>query len=87
MNVKYSDKYLKNYSKLQAWQRLKVDEAIMKFIQNPFDASLKNHKLHGILKSKRAISAGNNLRIIFEERQNYTIVIFLQTGTHNQVYK
>ena len=87
MRVTLHRQFEKDYAKLDSNSRLKVDLAISKFKQNPFDPVLKNHPLHGIMKGKKAISASNNLRIIFEEHKNYTLVIFLQTGTHNQVYQ
>jgi mRNA-degrading endonuclease YafQ of YafQ-DinJ toxin-antitoxin module len=48
---------------------------------------LKNHSLNGHLLGKRAVSAGSDLRIIFEEFNGYTLVIFLDLGKHNRVYK
>lgn len=35
---------------------------------------------------KRAISVMGDMRIIFEEFNDYTLVLMLDVGTHNQVY-
>ena len=55
-------------------------------MNNPLDAELKNHKLSGKLKGLRAISAANDLRILFMEKGNYQIVIMISVVSHNQVY-
>lgn len=60
--------------------------ALETFTKNPFTKSLNNHALHGKLASFRSISAGYDIRIIFEEYDGYTIVIFIKVGTHDQVY-
>jgi mRNA-degrading endonuclease YafQ of YafQ-DinJ toxin-antitoxin module len=38
------------------------------------------------LLGKKAISINSDLRIIFEEFDDYTLVVFLDLGTHNRVY-
>jgi len=64
----------------------KVNLSIEKFYQDPFDPSLKNHPLHGGMSGRRSISVTGDVRIIFEEYDNYVLVIMLDIGTHNQVY-
>jgi mRNA-degrading endonuclease YafQ of YafQ-DinJ toxin-antitoxin module len=56
------------------------------FLSSPNDKKLLNHNLKGSLLGKRAISVNSDLRIIFEEFDNYTLVVFLDLGTHNRVY-
>lgn len=86
MNIRYHKNFEKHYQKLRKDDRDKILAAISKFSSNPFDLSLKNHPLHGIALGKRSFSAGNDLRIIFEEHDNYYLVIMLDVGSHNQVY-
>lgn len=86
MKIEYYKKYIKSYAKLAKEKQKKVDEAISEFIENPFNPKLKNHLLHGKMKAKRAISAGYDLRIIFEEKDGYMLVIFLDLGNHIRVY-
>jgi len=47
---------------------------------------LQNHALTGILRGKRALKAGYDLRLVFEEKDGYTEILFLQVGTHKKVY-
>lgn len=81
MNLIYKKSFVKAYLKLSTLQRSRVDHTILLFIKHPFHPSLKNHQLHGLLTGKRAISAGFDLRVIFKEENNYTIVYLLSTGT------
>ena len=62
------------------------DQTIEIFQKDPCHPTLKNHKLKGKFKDRRAISAGGDIRLIFEEYENYTLVLFLSVGSHNQVY-
>jgi mRNA-degrading endonuclease YafQ of YafQ-DinJ toxin-antitoxin module len=86
MNIRYHKNFEKHYKKLQKADKEKVLMAISRFDKNPFNPMLKNHPLHGAAEGKRAFSAGSNLRIIFEEYENYMFVLMLDVGTHNQVY-
>ncbi len=86
MKIVYHKDFNKSYLKLSSKQQDKVDKALELFMENPFDPQLKNHPLHGDQKGRRAIAAGGDLRIVFEEINNYKKVIFYCTGSHNQVY-
>ena len=87
MNIKYHKIFEKQFKKLSEKSKKGVLGAIEKFIDNPISTSLKNHALKGSLLGKRAISTGPDFRIIFEEFNDYTLVIFLDLGKHNRVYK
>ena len=56
------------------------------FQDRPNSAQLKDHALSGELKGKRAFSVGGDMRIIYEVLAADTCV-FLDIGTHAQVYK
>ena len=86
MNIRYHKNFEKHYKKLQRQDKEKVLQAISKFSKDPFNSTLRNHPLHGIVEGKRSFSAANDLRIIFEEYDNHVLVIMLDVGTHNQVY-
>ena len=86
MKFFYSKQFKKSYQKLSPKQQQKVDESLMTFEQNPFFPSLKNHALRGRYQGLRSLSAGGDLQIIFREKEKYLEVIFLQVGSHNQVY-
>jgi len=87
MKIKYHKKFEKQFKRLPAKTKNKVIEIVELFLVDPHNKKLLNHKLKGSLRDKRAISLNVDLRIIFEEFDNYTIVIFLDIGTHNRVYK
>lgn len=86
MIVDYHRKFNKSYQKLGSQIQIKVKLAIKKFIINPFDPSLRNYALHGRLQGKRAFWVTGDIRVMFEECNNYCIVIMVDVGTHNQIY-
>jgi len=86
MKIQFHKFFKKHYSKLTPKLKERVDIVIHKFRSNPFDPALGNHSLKGSMQGKRAISVTGNIRIIFEEHKNYTLVLVLDIGTHSQVY-
>lgn len=86
MKIIYRKRFLKQFKKLEHRHQLAVHDVIDRFRHNPFDPDLDNHPLKGNLKGKRAITAGFDLRVIFEEQGNYTVVVMLAVGTHEKVY-
>ncbi len=69
------NKYLEN----------KFFERIGKFINDPYDKSLKTHKLSGKLKDLWSFSVDYDIRVIFfflDEKR----VVFVDIGTHEEVY-
>lgn len=78
--------FRKQYEKLSKHQQVLVDAAIMRFVANPMDPKLRNHKLKGAYSTLRSIDAAFDLRILFLEKDNYIVVTLLQVGTHNQIY-
>jgi len=86
MKVFYHKKFEKHFKKLPLKLQNDVIDTIEVFKTNPFSVPLKNHPLKGSMQGKRAISVASDVRIIFEEHDNYVVVIMLNIGTHNQVY-
>ena len=78
--------FKKQYKKLLQPLKTKVDLALKKFVTNPFDETLKNHALKGKMYGKRAFSITGDIRIVFEEYDDYVVVIVLAVGSHNQIY-
>jgi mRNA-degrading endonuclease YafQ of YafQ-DinJ toxin-antitoxin module len=61
------------------WQKLE------QFTINPFDPSLKTHKLSGKLKEFWSFSIGDDERVLFyftEDEQ----AVFVDIGSHDEVY-
>ena len=86
MKILFAKKMTRQYWKLRAEDRKRVDDAIENFRKDPFAPALKNHPLKGPMKGARAISAGFDLRIIFEEHEGYAVLLVIAVGTHGDVY-
>jgi len=86
MKVFYHKKFEKHFKKLSFKLQDDVLRVIELFKTDPFSASLKNHPLKGPMRGRRAISITGDVRIIFEEHDNYVVVVMLDIGSHNQVY-
>ena len=56
------------------------------FINNPYEKSLRMHKLSGKLKELWSFSIDYDIRVIlfFEDKQNKAI--FIDFGSHDEVY-
>lgn len=87
MIIKTSKKFEKQLKKFSRKQQDLVDKTILLFQQNPHDPKLDNHGLIGKRKEQRSIDVSFDLRIIFEEEDNYVKVLMLQIGSHSQLYK
>lgn len=87
MQLKFHRHFKKSFEKLPKHLQTKVEETLQVFSRDPKNIQLKNHVLTGNLKGVRSISVTGDVRIIFEEFDNYTLVILLNVGTHNQVYR
>jgi addiction module RelE/StbE family toxin len=74
------------YDRLEKTDKVRVDQAIILFSENPFDITLDN-QLHGELKEFRSIKAGFDLRILYTEEGGHVTVTFVKVGRHKEVYK
>lgn len=86
MKLYFKKSFIKQYAKLKKPDQVKIDQALELFVDNPYHPQLHNHALVGKLTGKRAVSAGFDLRIIFESKKDYITVTMLAVGTHNQIY-
>jgi len=82
MKIIYSPKFRREYKKLSLEAKLLAEEREQTFRKNPFDSSLKTHKLGGRLKNFWAFSIDYKYRIIFEFAENNT-VYFHSVGDHD----
>jgi len=87
MEIYYHKNFDKAFLRLSLKMQKKVEETIASFANNPYSSQLDNHALHGKQKGKRSISAGGDLRLIFQVEENYERVQFILVGTHTQVYE
>jgi mRNA-degrading endonuclease YafQ of YafQ-DinJ toxin-antitoxin module len=68
MKIQYSDTFSKAFKVLSFAEKEAVLETIRLFQEHPLDPSLHNHPLSKPMIGQRAISAGDDLRIIFREK-------------------
>lgn len=87
MRIEYHREFLKSYRKrISPYPKLEKQfkEKLEKFIKDPRDPSLKDHKLIGKKKSFRAFSVTGDIRVVYAVIDG-SIWLF-DIGTHNQVY-
>ncbi|GAB4219880.1 MAG: hypothetical protein Fur009_8000 [Candidatus Microgenomates bacterium] len=88
MKIIFHKRFVKNFKK-----RIKNNSSLLNrfkqryhlFLKDKNNSILRNHQLTGDLKGKSAFSITSDIRVIYEEKNE--VVIFLDIGTHNQVYK
>lgn len=87
MKIDFQRSYLKSHKKLSSKIQIKVEERILLFSEDRKNLILRDHALTGNMLGKRSFSITGDYRIIYEERQNGEIVfVFLDIGTHAQIY-
>lgn len=82
MKIIFSAKFKRRYKKLPKHIRQSVIKKGILFQKNPFNPSLKTHKLHGRFNSFWAFSVNYDTRIIFEFKNKKTILLHT-IGKHN----
>jgi addiction module RelE/StbE family toxin len=60
-------------------------ERLQLFMNGELGYPINDHALHGKLEGKRAFWVAGDLRIIYIETANF--IIFLDIGSHSQVYR
>jgi len=85
MKIIYSTKFAREYRKLPLKIKKLAEKREQIFRKDPFESSLKTHKLTGKLKEYYSFSIDYQYRIIFEfvEKDN---IWFHSVGTH-EIYK
>jgi addiction module RelE/StbE family toxin len=70
--------------------RSPIEQTLQKLSEEPFQPSLKTHKLKGELAEKWACSIDYNNRIVFKFIQNTDTeeeeILLLAIGSHDEVY-
>ncbi len=87
MKIKYHKDFLKNYKKrIKPHPKLvtQFTKQLNRFIKNPNDSSLRDHKLIGKKKSFRAFSVTGDIRIVYTIEADE--IWLYDIGSHNQVY-
>lgn len=88
MEISFSSSFRRTFKKkikgnaeleVRFWQKVEI------FIIDPFDASLKSHKLSGKLKDLWSFSLGYDERVLFYFTDDGNAV-FTDIGSHDEVY-
>ena len=66
MKIIYSPNFVRNYKKLPEEIKALAEKKEKTFRHNPYNPSLKTHKLHGELRDFWSFSINYKYRIIFE---------------------
>jgi len=77
----YEKDFSKSLKKYSSSEKKRIKDKIQLFLNNPFNPSLKTHKLKGKLKNYWSFSITYNLRILFEFIGSQTVG-FIDIGTH-----
>jgi len=89
-HIIYKDKFKKKLQKFLKKHpdiREKFKSSVKNLENNPFESSLKTHKLTGKLKDNYACSINHEYRIILSIVIIKEEVFLIDIGTHNEVYK
>ncbi len=65
--------------------RTKFEERLGLFLVGVRDNPINDHALSGNMKGKRSFSITGDVRVVYEKTEDE--IVFLDVGTHNQVYK
>lgn len=88
MDIEYTGKFKKHFDKrIKPYPNLvnRFHERLKLFLELPQNPILKDHPLKGKRSEWRAFSITGDIRIVYVPMsKNY--ILFLDIGTHNQVY-
>lgn len=82
LTIKYGPEFKREYKKLSASLKLLVKERGAIFELDPFNPSLKTHKLSGHLQKVWSFSLDHRYRVLFEFKDNNTVEL-LRVGDHS----
>lgn len=82
--IYYSSQFEKSIKKYRQNQK-QIEKKIALFLEDPFEKSLKTHKLRGKLSSYWSFSINYHLRVLFEFIDHQTVG-FVDIGTH-EIYQ
>lgn len=86
MKFVYKREFDRSYSKLNNKIKLRFDERLTLFSKEPNCRILNLHKLNGKYDGMWSINITGDYRAIFY-KQNEEIIIFINIGTHSELFK
>ncbi|HEY1645648.1 MAG TPA: type II toxin-antitoxin system mRNA interferase toxin, RelE/StbE family [Candidatus Saccharimonadales bacterium] len=85
IEIKYSKKFTKQYSKLSPKIRSQFKQRQRLWLSNPYSPQLHLHMLTGEYAGLYSINITGDIRALYEKIDN-SYVIFGFIGTHSQLY-
>lgn len=86
MQVHFHRHFNRRFAKLPIKIQNKAIERIQAFISDPYNEILRNHILMGKYLGLRSIDITGDFRAIYDPISSDT-VLFIDIGTHSQLYK
>jgi addiction module RelE/StbE family toxin len=86
MIINFRKKFIRQFEKLRKDEQKRVNDALELFKENPFAPKLRNHALSGKYNKIRSISVGGDIRLHYYEKDDKVTIIFIEIGTHSQLY-
>jgi len=93
MKIGWTPKSLRSFKRLIRKNpnlRPSIKQTLLQLAQDPFDSSLRTHKLKGELANVWSCSIDYKHRILFEfvenPQDNQEAILLLNLGTHDEVY-
>lgn len=83
MKIIYGSKFAREYKRLPDNIKDIAEEQETIFRKDPFNVSLKTHKLKGKLSGFLSFSIGHKYRIIFEFSKDKNTIYFHSVGDHD----
>ena len=86
MQIDFTSNFLKKAKKLTKKEKLILSTKIEIFRKDPYSPSLKTHPLKGKLEGMYSFSINYSIRatFVFVEKNK---ILFINVGTHGEVYK
>ena len=91
MKIITSNRFDRRYTKIikgNAILKSRINSTLKKLSDNPFEPSLRTHKLKGRLEDNWSCSVAEDLRILFQiiEHNNELCIYLDSIGKHDEVY-
>ena len=86
MNIVFHKHFRKRFAKLSEKVKDKFDVQLALFYGDTFDVRLRNHELHGKYTKHRSIDVTGDIRAVYRGGEREGDVIFVDIGTHSQLY-
>lgn len=85
MQYVLSKKFEKDFSKLPKPLRKKVLIVLQKFVDGPYNAELRNHRLSGKWNNHFSINITGDVRAVYVYMKD-DIIHFVAIGSHSELY-